>query len=709
MADSRPPSTSGADPKGSQRALAKAFSAAFGEHRAGKLPEAEQKYHKILERDPEQPDVLNMLGVIAGQRSQPDKAIDWFQRAVRGDNENPVFHYNLAMARQAMGDLDVAAADYGRALAINPDYADALKGLGGVFLRQNKLGKAEECCRKVLRLTPDDPRAHNNLGSVLLGRGSYDEAAACAREALRLKPDYAEAHNNLGSALLTGQAFGDAADAFREAIRHAPKFPDARVNLATALLGLGRHSEATASLRQAIAMVPGHAVAHSNLANAYRELDYREEARQEFEAALAHNPGLTSARFGLAGMLLDMGDVDGAVAHFDEMLRRQPDSRLALSGKAAAFALKGDNEACYAVLQPFIAAGETTPEIAIVFSRVAGPLGRADDAIALIESLLAHRDGARMPERQRSMLEFALGRLYDENNAFDQAFEHFAAANALRSSGFDPTAFAAKIDRIIGIYGKADADRMPRATNRSDLPVFIVGIPRSGTSLAEQILASHPAVYGAGELDNIARFIRSRGGSGVESPEYAEGFAGIDVVQLDSMAHEYLAFLGELGGDAVRVTDKLPYNFQHLGFIAQLFPNARIVHCVRDPLDICLSCYFQDFSRTNFQTYDLGHLGAYYRQYERLMRHWRDVLDLPILDLSYEDLVADLESTSRKLVDFVGLDWDPRCLRFYEADRLVSTASYDQVRQPIYERSVGRWRHYEDHLGPLREALASDA
>jgi tetratricopeptide (TPR) repeat protein len=701
MSDIRTPSPPGA--------LAKAFSTAFGEHKAGKLREAEQKYREILERSPEHPDVLNMLGVVAGQRSQPDLAVDWFQRAIRADNENPVFHYNLAMARQTMDDLDAAAADYGRALAINPDYADALKGLGSVLMRQNKLAEAEECCRKVIGLTPDDPRAHNNLSAVLRGRGANDEATACAREALRRKPDYAEAHNNLGTILLVDKAYAAAADAFREAIHYAPKFPDARVNLATALLGLGRHTEATASLREAIAMVPSHAIAHNNLANAYRELDYREEARQEFEAALALNPGLTSARFGLAGMLLDMGDFDGALAQFDEMLRRQPESRLALSGKAAAFALKGDNDACYAVLRPLIDGGESTPEVAAIFGRIAGQLGRRDDAIALIESLLTRHDGAEMVDRQRSLLEFALGDLYDGKNDFDEAFTHFAAANALRPSGFDPVAFAAKTNRIIDLYGKGQVDRMSRATNRSDLPVFIVGMPRSGTSLVEQILASHPMVFGAGEPDKIVRYVRSFGGSGVESPEYVADFADIDAARLDSMAHEHLAYLGDLGGDAVRVTDKLPYNFQHLGFIAQLFPNSRIVHCVRDPLDTCLSCYFQDFSRTNFHTYDLRHLGAYYRQYARLMRHWHGVLDLPILDLSYEDLVADLEGASRKLVDFIGLDWDPRCLRFYEAERTVSTASSGQVRQPIYTRSVGRWRRYERHLGPLREALASGA
>ena len=307
---------------------------------------------------------------------------------------------------------------------------------------------------------------------------------------------------------------------------------------------------------------------------------------------------------------------------------------------------------------------------------------------------------------QRQLLHFTLGKLYDAEGAVDQAFTHFAAGNGQIRSGHEPGKFTEFVDRTIAFYDAERIASMPRAANRSALPVFIVGMPRSGTTLVEQIIASHGQVFGAGELEHIDDAARHQAGGMAERDRLPECLGELHAADLDRIAGNHLVALNTLGGDAARVTDKLPYNFGHLGFINQLFTSARIIHCVRDPLDTCLSSYMQNFRRGNLQTYDLGHLGAYYNDYRRLMDHWRAVLDLPIMDIAYEDLVADQEGKSRELIDFIGLEWDPQCLRFHESGRVVNTASYDQVRQPIYDRSVGRWRHYERHLGPLKDALA---
>jgi hypothetical protein len=236
------------------------------------------------------------------------------------------------------------------------------------------------------------------------------------------------------------------------------------------------------------------------------------------------------------------------------------------------------------------------------------------------------------------------------------------------------------------------------------LPVFIVGMPRSGTSLVEQILSCHPQVHAAGELREISRLAKDLGLNFEDTdPDVSDSM--LDGDRFTAASEGHLQSLRARAGDATRVTDKMPYNMVNLGLISLLFAGARVIHCRRDPLDSCVSCYFVNFERGNFHTFDLRHMGLYYRRYERLMTHWRNVLDLAMLDVSYEAHVEDPEGTCREILAFLDLDWDPACLRFHASKRYVKTASRDQVNKPIYRSSVGRWRNYEKHLGPLKEAL----
>ncbi len=267
------------------------------------------------------------------------------------------------------------------------------------------------------------------------------------------------------------------------------------------------------------------------------------------------------------------------------------------------------------------------------------------------------------------------------------------------------TADDKRIDRLIAAFTPERLQSLPRAQHDSKTPVFILGMPRSGTSLVEQILASHPQVHGAGELNNIMRLESGMPDLVGGGKRFPDGLNKLTQEHVDELASHYLEHLAELSPDALRVTDKMPNNFLHLGTIQLLFPDARIIHCMRDPLDTCLSCYFQNFFAQHPYTNDLGHLGAYYNGYERLMAHWKQTLDLPIFDIRYEDLVENQETKSREMIEFIGLEWDEACLKFHENKRIGRTASYDQVRQPIYKGSVARWRNYESHLEPLRKAL----
>jgi Sulfotransferase family len=266
------------------------------------------------------------------------------------------------------------------------------------------------------------------------------------------------------------------------------------------------------------------------------------------------------------------------------------------------------------------------------------------------------------------------------------------------------------VDRIMETFSPSIMARLPRARHGSEVPVFIVGMPRSGTTLTEQILAAHPEVFGAGELPALQRVVGLVPAMTGKAAPWPECAARLGQGGVDTLAARYLSEVTRLAPGAARITDKMPQNFLSLGLVALLFPEARVIHCTRDPVDTCLSCYFQGFTQGHGYAFDLATLGAYYRHYRRLMDHWNAVLDIPVIDMPvmemrYEAMVADQEAESRRLVDFAGLDWDDACLRFFASDRLAHTASYDQVRRPVYKGSVGRWRRYAAHLGPLLAAL----
>jgi hypothetical protein len=289
--------------------------------------------------------------------------------------------------------------------------------------------------------------------------------------------------------------------------------------------------------------------------------------------------------------------------------------------------------------------------------------------------------------------QMVLGGAYHELD--DQAFAHYREGNRLKQARFVPAIFTGEVDELIEFFSAETIGALSRSPVTSAKPVFVVGMPRSGSTLVEQILSSHPRIAGAGELGDISNLVMrlQRHAGKAAWPACGE------------LSRQYLDRLDEAGPNAERVIDKALLNFLHLGLIQMLFPAARVIHCTRDPLDTCLSCYFHDFTGTHHYSYDLDTLGRFYRQYQRLMAHWSAVLSLPIKQVSYEALVADPDTQSRALVDFCGLKWDERCSRFYDNRRSVVTSSASQVRQPVYRRSVNRHRHYDNYLEPLKRAL----
>ena len=527
-------------------------------------------------------------------------------------------------------------------LRLLPSYASAHNNLGVALKNQNKLDEAAFHYKEAIRLDPRAADAHNNLGAVYFAQSKLPEAEKEYEAALRLRPNYPEAHNNLGVILKRRDRTEEEIAHYREAIRLRPDFAEAYNNLGYALLEDGRMQEAVDCYVQSIRIRPHYAEAHNNLAYIYTE----------------------------------MGKLDDALRHCQESLRLRPDY-------ADGFANLGD-----------------------LYKQ--GKYQFSDEDIQRMQALLA-RPG--ISDEDASVLHFTMAALTEKAKEYDAAFEHYRLGNLLRrrvwerqGRMFDAERCRKLFDSIIANFGPNYFRQVRSYGLDTELPVFIVGMPRSGTTLVEQILASHPQVHGAGELKYIQRAVLSlpKASSSGDGKTFT---TKVNAQLIRKLAESHLQLLKEFGGDAVRVTDKMPDNFAHLDFIYALFPKARVIHCRRDPVDTCLSCFFQNFRAINFAT-TLEDIAFYYKQYERLMEHWRKVVPLPMYEVVYEELVDNQEAISRELVQFIGLDWDDRCLQFHETDRPIQTASKFQVRQPIYDSSIGIWKNYERELAPLMEILA---
>jgi hypothetical protein len=330
------------------------------------------------------------------------------------------------------------------------------------------------------------------------------------------------------------------------------------------------------------------------------------------------------------------------------------------------------------------------------------------DDLVLVEPIEKIARDESKDDESRLIARFALGKIYDDCADYDEAFKNYAIGNTIkhRMVEFDAVEHSAWVDRVLAEYDEEFFRTHSREGNASTRPLFVIGMIRSGTSLVEQILASHSRVYGAGELLEITRLVTDLPATLKTTSEYPECVRQLDADTIRTAARKYLRHLADRDDQAQRIVDKLPTNFLHLGFIAALLPNARIVHCRREPLDVCLSIFFQRFAKGHYYAYDFDGIAAYYAEYERLLGHWKKVLPIEILDVQYEKLLDDLECESRRLLDYCELSWEEACLAFHQSQRPVRTASSWQVRQPLYQTAKARWKKFDRHLDGLKKALS---
>jgi tetratricopeptide (TPR) repeat protein len=625
---------------------------------AGRYAELEQSARQLLGRRPESGLTWQLLGVAL--RMQGKDALPALHRAAELSPDDAVSHNNLGNALAQSGRADEAASSYRRALALMPDFAEAHNNLGNVLLDQGRLDDALASYRRAICIKPDYPEGHDNLGKALLRHGQPQDAAASFQHALALKPEYAGAHNNLGNALYELGRVDDAIASYRRALALNADFAEAHNNLATLLRGQGRLDEALASYRRALQIKPDFAEAHRNVGIVQRLQGHSAHAQASALRALQIDPQSAATLAVLAELKADAGQFDQA----EDLFRRA------------------------------IAIEASTTEAWVGISRLRTMT--ADDApwAAQAQAIAAQH----LPPRKEVLLRYALGKYFDDVQEFERAFGQYQRANELTKlyrARHDRQQLTRAVDQIIRAFNQEWLGRRSIDAVTSARPVFIVGMLRSGTTLAEQILASHPGVHGAGELMfwNTAAAVH----------QWSAPQGAMNADALTALANDYLRLLQDLSPDALRVVDKMPGNYLHLGLIHAALPNARFIHMRRDPIDTCLSIYFQHFEAFHSYATDLADLAHYVGEYRRLMQHWRSTLPADrILEVPYEGLVNEQETWSRKLLEFTDLPWDEACIDFQRTERTVITASKWQVRQKISKSSVGRWRNYANFIGPLR-------
>jgi tetratricopeptide (TPR) repeat protein len=672
---------------------------------AGRLPAAEALCRDILRARADCAPALHLLGIIAYQAGNLPAAVDLVRRATLADGAVALYHCNLGEMCRLAGQTEAAFAAGRRALAIDPGLPQANNNVGILHYERDEFDDAIAHYRRALARSPNYAEASSNLGNALRAQKKYDEALNAYRQALQLRPDYADAINNMGTALREMGRLTEAEATYRHALALKPADPGVLNNLALALKDAEQFDEASELLTRSLAADANNVKTLTYLALVRLEQKRVPDAEIAAQRALSLSGDDAESLNAMGLVRFEQQNADAALALFRRVVALKPD--LADTHNNIGNILK-ENGQLAGAREAFERAVELDPGQAAYYFNLADSKKfiEGDAHLAAMEGLAAKPD--TLPDIARSRLNFALSKAYDDLGRNDDAFRCMREGNALKRAriDYDEVRVSANFDRIRSTFDRRLIEAKADEGYHSPLPIFVVGMPRSGTTLIEQILASHPDVYGAGELTDLSRLANRMFDPSGNLYRYPEDMPAVTGGQLSEFGKAYVEGLQALAPDANRVTDKMPGNFMFLGLIHLALPRACVIHVTRDPRDTCLSCYSKLFSAPQDFTYDLGELGRYYCKYAELMDHWRDVLpEARLLDIRYEDVIADLETSARRIVGHCGLDWDPGCIAFHEARRPVRTASASQVRRPIYRTSEGRWREYRDHLGPLLASL----
>jgi tetratricopeptide (TPR) repeat protein len=684
---------------------------------AGKLytrrqfAQAEKVCRQIIASRPGNADAHNILGVSLAALGKTSEAIETLKRAIKINGQAASYHANLGEILRQAGELKEAQTVLERAVELDPKNSQALNNLGIINYELRRFKDAVGFYRKALEIRPDMPEALNNLGNALRTMGDVDGALNAYQDALTYRAVYPEAYNNLGTLLQQDRKLEEAEHALRKAIQQNPRYIEAHNNMANLLFAQKKDTEALRILGEALKFAPKNVQTLVITARVQMRRSAHQAAEQAIRMALKEEPENAEALTILGQLLHETDRYDEALEVLEKALKSKPDSPEALNFYGVALKSVGRlDEAREHILKALkkndsmYGAYANLNDLVDFSEGVGAELFDRMDAI--FESAKSRNAEVFLP------LHFAYAKALDDRGQHERALSHYIQGGKMKRAQLeykesDTHGF---FDSIRAAFPKEAFENRKYAGLDDDRPVFIVGMPRSGSTLVEQILSSHPDVYGAGEVKHLSRslgLLRDRFPSLPKYPELASKITG---PQLDIVAKNYQQALEKGAGDAKKITDKLLTNYFFLGLINLLFPNAKVINTQRDPVDTCLSGFTKLFKDDMPHSYDLGELGRYYAKYRELMDHWREVLPEGFMTtVVYEDVVADTEKEAKRLIEFLGLPWDPKCVDFHKSDRPVKTASVAQVRKPIYKTSVKRWMKYGGDLQPLVDAIEGKA
>lgn len=695
-------------PPAQQLSIPQALQLAGQQIDARQLPQAEAILRQILQRQPRHAGAMHLMGVLAHQAGKTELAAELIGKAIEIQPDVAQFHANRGEMCRLLKRLDEAIHHGEQAVMLDPRSPNAHSNLGVAYYDRKDYARAETCQKKALELAPNLLTALNNLGSIKRELKDKEGAIEYYRQVLAIAPDYLETINNLGAVLTELEHPEEALTELLKVIRARPGYADAHCNIGNAFLLLEDFDKALAAFNQTLALMPDNPAALLGLARTYKEKDALDEARAAVEQALALAPEKAEA-YSLSGDIYTRIETyEEAEAAYRQALALDENGLGAHLGMGQLQMELGQLDAAQA---SYRRAMEIDPEEVAphVFMAQARKIKPGDDTLTRLEAEAEHID--TLPPTRALSLHFALGKAYDDLKEYDRAFPHFAAGCRIKRAHiqYDAGIQDQVTQNIRDFFSQETLARLRGAGDPSDLPIFVLGMPRSGTTLTETIIASHPDVHGAGELRDLLA-LANQPKEGMASEGYPLSMHGLTQDDLTRMGARYVAGLRQRSATARHITDKMPANFLAVGLIHLMLPNAKIIHVKRNAADICLSGFTKLFNNSQYHTYDLAEMGRYYVNYAKVMEHWRSVLpEDAFLEVQYEELVTDKEAQTRRLIAFCGLKWNDACLESHKTERSVKTASITQVRQPVYTSSIERWRRYEKHLHPLFEALGEYA
>jgi tetratricopeptide (TPR) repeat protein len=634
---------------------------------AGDIQNAEMICRRVLPKSHLDPNIACLLGEICLRQRRPQEGQTWFRKVLNKYHNYPRALEGIGLAMLADGKPKKAAKALATAADALPQRSATRIALARALAESGQRAESEAAMKEAFRLSPD--RALIADAEFAARDGRMEDAEKKLREVLSRQPNNIKALRMLGTIALEANRWNAAQRLLERAVELAPNVAMGWTDLANLYLKQDRYDEALNTVQRAIDITPEFAHSYVVKGNTLSRAQRHEEALQAYRKALEISPMNVGALSGSGHVLKTIGRQEEAVASYRKCIQANP--------------TYGETYWSLANLKTF----EFNPE-----------------EVRLMTEMSEREDLADEP---RVNILLSLGKHYENEEDFDTAFDYFQRGNELRRQReiYDPVHTQVLHDRIIQTFS-AEFFREREGFGAPDgSPILIVGLPRSGSTLIEQILASHSQVEGTMELPDLGRIINSLNRKAKGKSEYPEAVLRLDETQLAKLGRQYLESTMRYRSDCPHFIDKMPNNFPAVGFLQLILPNAKVINARRHPLDSCLGCYKQLFFRGQSFTYDQYELGHYYLQYLRLMDHWHEVLPGKVLDIQYEDLVADQESQTRRMLEYCGLPWEDQCLRFYETRRAIHTASSEQVRQPIYTKAVNYWRNYEEHLGELIETL----